>query len=336
MRSPPDLDTMARYDFAGALPAGITAHPKIDPVTGEMFVFRYDVSAPFLTWAVIGPDGTVTRPPTPVDGVDECYMIHDCAITARYLVIVLGPLQLDVNAMLSGGNPLVWKPELGTRIALIPRDGSPVRWVHGDTFWAWHWANAYDDGDLVHLDFAWSADRGSGSPDPMPLRLTGSFARATLDPATGSIDVHHLDRNALEFPRIDDRLIGRHHRYVTIAGRSTDPPSSSASTTSCTATTRRRHQRPLRRPRRPRRTDLRPPRRRQPTSSTATTSPTPATSTPTAPHCSSSTPPGSPTHPSPRSTSPPRPQRPPRQLVPDQLIGSNNPSRRATAWPRAA
>ena len=55
------LDTLARYDFAGGLPAGITAHPKIDPATGEMFVFRYDVTAPFLTWATFGADGTVTQ-----------------------------------------------------------------------------------------------------------------------------------------------------------------------------------------------------------------------------------------------------------------------------------
>ena len=30
------------------------AHPSIDPVTGEMIVFRYDVEAPFLIWAIVG------------------------------------------------------------------------------------------------------------------------------------------------------------------------------------------------------------------------------------------------------------------------------------------
>ena len=217
------LDTVGRYDFAGGLPAGITAHPKIDPATGEMIVFRYDVAAPFLTWAVIGRDGRVTRPPTTIEGIDESYMIHDSAITARYLVLVVGPLQLDVNAMLSGGQPLVWKPELGTRIALVPRDGSPVRWVHGDAFWAWHYANAFDDGDVVQLDFPWSSAPGLGLTGPHAGPTTGAFTRATLDPATCTITVHHLDTNLLEFPRVDDRRVGARHRYVTIAGRSDDP-----------------------------------------------------------------------------------------------------------------
>ena len=47
------------------------AHPKIDPVTGDMILFRYDVEAPFLTWATIGVDGTVTQPPTAIDGIDR-------------------------------------------------------------------------------------------------------------------------------------------------------------------------------------------------------------------------------------------------------------------------
>ena len=64
----PDLATVGRCDFGGGLPDGMCAHPKIDPVTGEMIVFRYDVEAPFLTWATIGPDGTVTRPPVGARG----------------------------------------------------------------------------------------------------------------------------------------------------------------------------------------------------------------------------------------------------------------------------
>ncbi len=37
----PTLATVGRETFCDTLPAGITAHPKIDPLTGEMVVFCY-------------------------------------------------------------------------------------------------------------------------------------------------------------------------------------------------------------------------------------------------------------------------------------------------------
>jgi carotenoid cleavage dioxygenase-like enzyme len=52
----PELATVGRYDFGGALPLGTYAHPKIDPVTGELVVFRYGLEEPYLYWAAVnGP-----------------------------------------------------------------------------------------------------------------------------------------------------------------------------------------------------------------------------------------------------------------------------------------
>lgn len=60
----PALETLGRETFNGMLPAGIIAHPKVDPRTGEMLVFCYLLEAPYLTWAMIRKDGVVTRRPT--------------------------------------------------------------------------------------------------------------------------------------------------------------------------------------------------------------------------------------------------------------------------------
>ncbi|MET0908027.1 MAG: carotenoid oxygenase family protein, partial [Ilumatobacteraceae bacterium] len=216
----PTLDTVGRYDFGGALP-GICAHPKIDPVTGEMIVFRYDIAEPFLTWATVGADGTVTQPPVAVDGIDASYMIHDFAITERYVVLIVGPLVIDAAAFGGGGEPLQWHQGEGTRIAIIPRDrATPTRWVHGDAFWAWHYANAFEDGDVIHLDLPFSTSPGLVLPPEQRPPAAFGFTRATLHPETGRLDVHHLDDLGSEFPRIDDRLVGRRHRYVTVAARS--------------------------------------------------------------------------------------------------------------------
>lgn len=225
------LATIGRFDFDGGLPAGMCAHPKIDPRTGEMLVFRYDVQEPYLTWAVVGPDGTVTRPAATVEGVDRGYMIHDFAVTEHYVVLVVGPATLDLQAVLAGGSALQWRPELGTRIAVIPRDGSSgARWVETDAFWAWHFANAYELPDpspgrgttttdvRIVVDFPWWSSLGFLTDSTDPLR--GAFTRATLDPGRGTVELVHLDGAKTEFPRIDDRLIGQQHRYLTVVGLS--------------------------------------------------------------------------------------------------------------------
>jgi carotenoid cleavage dioxygenase-like enzyme len=206
----PDLATVGRFDFGGKV-KGMCAHPRIDPQTGEMVMFAYDVEAPFLVWMVVGPDGTLTREPTVVEGVDEGYMVHDCVITERYLVLTIAPVVFDIDAMMTGGDVLAWKPELGTRIACIPRDGGPTEWIHTDPFFVWHFGNAYDDGADVVLDLSWWE---SFSLKPLPGKTSG-FAQLRLTPGSGKSEIHFLDHVASEFGRIDDRLVGQRHRYVT-------------------------------------------------------------------------------------------------------------------------
>jgi carotenoid cleavage dioxygenase-like enzyme len=212
-----ELATVGRYDFDGELPAGMCAHPKIDPQTGDMVVFRYDLEAPLLTWSVIGSDGDISRPPTAIEPVDCGYMIHDCAITEHFLVVVLGPAVFDLAAMSAGGPLLQWKPELGTRVAVVPRDGSPTRWIESDTFWVWHLANAYEDGTKINLDYPGFNTLGFLDPQ---TPVTGAYTRAILDPAAGTMERSVLQPVISEFPRIDDRRLGRRHRYVTVGAAS--------------------------------------------------------------------------------------------------------------------
>jgi carotenoid cleavage dioxygenase len=231
------FDSVGRETFAGELPAGITAHPKIDSVTGEMVVFCYQLEAPFLTWAVIDRSGTVTRPATPVAGVDRPTMIHDMALTSRYLVLVLAPLTFDLSAAGNGGSPLRWGPRDGTRIALIPRDGGPVRWATTEAFWLWHTANAYDEEDRVVLDYVeWSRPGVEHGDTP----VTGGLTRALINPATCAVTRTRVDDRPIELPRIDDRLIGRPYHLVAVAGRAqrTDLPPGAFDAVRCYDVTR--------------------------------------------------------------------------------------------------
>jgi carotenoid cleavage dioxygenase len=77
--------------------------------------------------------------------------------------------------------------------------------------------NAYDDGDEVVLDvhrydqllFMSPDGGGSASRDGQVARLH----RFRLDRATGAVRQSALDDHEGEFPRVDERLVGRKHRY---------------------------------------------------------------------------------------------------------------------------
>jgi carotenoid cleavage dioxygenase-like enzyme len=217
------LDVVGTTPFTwdGAIP-GMCAHPRIDPRTGEMVLFRYDLAEPYLLWAAISADGTVGHAPDPVE-LDGAYMIHDFALTERFVVLFVAPAEFDLNALMTGtGDPLAWNAEKPLRIAVIPRDGTSadVRWVETDPFWVYHFANAYDDGDEIVVDLArfdhFALGKATGQ--------TGAAARARIDPVAGMVRLSTFDDRIVEFPRIDDRLQTRPHRFFTVSGKTAGRP----------------------------------------------------------------------------------------------------------------
>lgn len=217
----PQLDTVGPCTFGGVIP-GMCAHPKVDPATGEMVLFRYNVVAPYLTWAVVGPDGQVTVPPQVID-LDVAHMVHDFVITEHHLVLFIGPLAFDLDAMLGGGDPLRWQPARGMRIAVVPRDPArPPVWVTTEAFWVWHFANAYErtapagHTEIVVDHTSWSAP-GLGTAPGTPV--TGAISRSVIDLDAGTFRRDDYDDRGAEFSRIDDLLTGRAHRWFVATRR---------------------------------------------------------------------------------------------------------------------
>ena len=56
------LETERYADFAGTLHGGLSAHPHVDPLTGEMLAVSYDAAKwRTIRYLAIGPDGRVRR-----------------------------------------------------------------------------------------------------------------------------------------------------------------------------------------------------------------------------------------------------------------------------------
>lgn len=220
-RVSPVLATLGVEDFGGAFPQGAAAHPKIDPATGELITFTYNVEAPFLQWAILNPDGSVKTGPHEVDTGGVAYMVHDFAITKNSIVLSLNPAVFDMAAAMSGGSMLQWKPDLGSKIAVIPRSGQgQATWYDGDPFWVWHFANAFDTDDGVELQAVTWTNLGGGLAPGLPTP-EAAFEHIALSTTSSDIKRTSIVGRPMEFPRIDDRLVGTRHRQVAVGARGT-------------------------------------------------------------------------------------------------------------------
>ena len=210
----PDLTTAGRFDYGGALRSPFTAHPKIDPLTGEMHFFGYDVMGPpYLRYHVADASGALVRS---VDiTIPGPSMVHDFAITERNIVFFDLPVVYDFALLGQQPFPAAWKPDYGARVGVMPRDGgdADVRWSDVELCYVYHPLNAYDDGDRVVVDVVrwpemFAIDRfGPGASAPPTLD------RWTIDAAAGKVVEERLDDRPQELPRVDERRVGRRHRF---------------------------------------------------------------------------------------------------------------------------
>jgi carotenoid cleavage dioxygenase-like enzyme len=215
----PDLATVGEYDFGGALAGAMTAHPKVDPATGEMVFFGYSPFPPHLRVHSAAPDGTLTWS-TPVE-LPRGVMMHDFVVTERRVVIFDLPAVFDIEGMLggAGGGVMRWVPDHGARVGVLDRGapGDTIRWVEVDPFWVFHFLNGWDDGEAVVAEGC-RADRlnvtfGDAEPEAVPA----SLCRWRIDPTTGTVSTDQIDDLPADFPRMADSAAGLAARYGYLA-----------------------------------------------------------------------------------------------------------------------
>ena len=143
---PKTLETLGEWDFGGRLFGPMTAHPKMDPETGEMLFFGYSPFPPYLQYYVADRTGALVR--TEVIDVPWPSMIHDFAITRDHVIFIHCPLVFSFENLRERGGPFTWEPERGTRLGVMPRSGgnADVRWFETDSCYVFHPMNAYSRG----------------------------------------------------------------------------------------------------------------------------------------------------------------------------------------------
>lgn len=211
----PQLDTRRRFDFGGPLPTGFTAHPKVDPVTGELHAFAYWFAEPYLTYHVIDPNGVLVRS-EPIT-LPRSVMMHDFAITRSHVVFFDTPVVFDLGVR---PFPFRWEPEHATRIGVMPRDGADadVHWIEIEQCTLFHPMNAYDDGSAIVVDLPRHASFMEHDPGGPIGGADVTLRRWTIDLTSGKVRDELVDDRAQEFPRVNETLLASKHRYGYAAG----------------------------------------------------------------------------------------------------------------------
>jgi carotenoid cleavage dioxygenase len=217
-----ELDTLGAYDFGGRLTTAMTAHPKEDPVTGDLHFFGYSAVPPFLTYHRATADGALVE--SREIRVDGPTMMHDFAITEHHVVWLDLPVVFDI-ARLGKGMPYQWDDRYGARIGIMPQRGSaPVRWFEVEPGYVFHVGNAREDADgCIVLDairygpqaFAavWAGIGGTRASDADRQAGHSQLYQWRLDPASGRVNEQPLDDRTVEFPTLNQQLVGGPSRY---------------------------------------------------------------------------------------------------------------------------
>lgn len=257
-----ELDTVGAIDFGGGLAGGYTAHPKLDPATGELHAVSYN---PFrgnrVRYTVTATDGSIRR--SVEIPMRSNPMMHDFSLTENYIVIYDLPVVFDLQT--SGGPralakaatrmtniglpkravglatrmmrhmptdkmglPYSWDPNHQARLGVLRREADPstIEWFDIDPCFIYHPMNAYDEttesGTRIVLDVARHDHAFRAVADPIQSEPT--MERFVIDLARGIVGQSRLDDRTQEFPRIDERLTGRRHRYGYTVGFSGSGP----------------------------------------------------------------------------------------------------------------
>jgi len=214
---PATLATRGYCNYDSRIAGPFTAHPKVDPLTGEMIFFGYNAKGPFssaLSYGVVDSGGRVSR----FEHFDTPYssMVHDFIVTANRVLFPILPLTGSMERAMKGEPAYAWEPAKGGYVGVMPRSGktSEIRWFRAEACYVFHVLNAWDDGSRIVADVM-QYEEAPLFPFPDGRKTDPAKSRARLCRWTFDLDANtdqfsrvYLDDLAGEFPRVDDRRAG--------------------------------------------------------------------------------------------------------------------------------
>ncbi|AQV16009.1 carotenoid oxygenase family protein [Acinetobacter pittii] len=194
-----------------------TAHPHLDPESGELHAICYDALLPMqVYYQVIDKTGQVTKRVT--IPVKNGPMMHDCSMTKTKMLILDFPVTFSVERILGGAQfPYAWNDNHPARVGSLPKNGGAddVKWFDLDPCVIFHVCNSYDleNGDVILDACVHSKTFTNSIQGPVDQQYI-QFERWTLQYGTQTIKREVISKVPQEFPRLDERFVGLPYRFA--------------------------------------------------------------------------------------------------------------------------
>lgn len=238
---PVTLETIGKFSYGGALRTKtVTAHPKIDPVTGELQFYGYaargDEVSTDVAYCVADRDGKLISEQWFLPPYGS--MIHDWLVSAEHVAFPVMPVAADPARLRAGGPRWAWDHSKGTEIGVLRRGApaSELMWFSGPPRWSFHTMNAVTRGSKLGLDLC--VARRAPFPDAaggmFTREETGQYlTRWTCDLAAAEraggdpvqfTEERLWDEYTVDFPVVDPRFLGSEYRHGYMTARNGSKP----------------------------------------------------------------------------------------------------------------
>jgi carotenoid cleavage dioxygenase-like enzyme len=184
------------FTFGGKLTGPFSAHPAIDPQTGDMFSVatnRYDGS---ITIVQISRNELV-RSMTYQQPSKHMAWIHECCITDNYIIFPDISMRVDKEGLRrEGGSMYSWDSNYAMRFGVLPRNfdqDTPIRWIStGKAGAIWHLVNAWEEKSADgRAKIVMYAPRFTEYPATVPIHTPdeshAQFCKWVIDPARDEV-----------------------------------------------------------------------------------------------------------------------------------------------------
>ncbi|NJK61412.1 MAG: hypothetical protein HC921_00815 [Synechococcaceae cyanobacterium SM2_3_1] len=219
-----DLDTLQTLGLDDlAPPTPYSAHPKRDPVTGEIYNFgiSFGRSATLNLYRSNARGKLLQQRQILLPGSP---FVHDFVLAGPYLIFCIPPLTLQLWPVLlqiqSYSDALQWQPDQPTRLLVVDRQTlQPFSWGEADPWFQWHFCNGFlDQESKIVLDLIQYPDFRSNQflsevpTGDIDTAAPGTFKRLLIDPQTAALKAcTTLVAESCEFPTMQPQFTGSLH-----------------------------------------------------------------------------------------------------------------------------